>query len=139
MSVHLSLTVCVCLSVCLSAQALQEAMMSMLWCSGKGDVIDDWCRCDSSAFGTDGLPTCAPLPQPMLVKTNITFSQFSPLRRVMINAICHFISRNQSSAASVDSGNVPLASMDAQYLIVTKHNSNQCCFFLLSATDVLIN
>ncbi|XP_028832818.1 astrotactin-1 isoform X2 [Denticeps clupeoides] len=47
-------------------QALQEAMMSMLWCSGKGDVIDDWCRCDSSAFGTDGLPTCAPLPHPML-------------------------------------------------------------------------
>ncbi|XP_017326653.1 astrotactin-1 isoform X5 [Ictalurus punctatus] len=47
-------------------QALQEAMMSMLWCSGKGDVIDDWCRCDSSAFGTDGLPTCAPLSQPML-------------------------------------------------------------------------
>uniref|UniRef100_A0A8C7P9V6 Astrotactin 1 n=1 Tax=Oncorhynchus mykiss TaxID=8022 RepID=A0A8C7P9V6_ONCMY len=47
-------------------QALQEAMMSMLWCSGKGDVIDDWCRCDSSAFGTDGLPTCAPLPQPRL-------------------------------------------------------------------------
>ncbi|XP_046707342.1 astrotactin-1 isoform X5 [Silurus meridionalis] len=47
-------------------QALQEAMMSMLWCSGKGDVIDDWCRCDSSAFGSDGLPTCAPLSQPML-------------------------------------------------------------------------
>ncbi|KAM6948581.1 astrotactin-1 isoform 3-T3 [Aplochiton taeniatus] len=47
-------------------QALQEAMMSILWCSGKGDVIDDWCRCDSSAFGPDGLPTCAPLPQPML-------------------------------------------------------------------------
>uniref|UniRef100_A0A3P8X2C8 Astrotactin 1 n=1 Tax=Cynoglossus semilaevis TaxID=244447 RepID=A0A3P8X2C8_CYNSE len=46
-------------------QALQEAMMSILWCSGKGDVIDDWCRCDSSAFGTDGLPTCAPLPQPI--------------------------------------------------------------------------
>ncbi|CAL8314361.1 unnamed protein product, partial [Gadus morhua 'NCC'] len=47
-------------------QALQEAMMSMLWCSGRGDVIDDWCRCDSSAFGADGLPTCAPLPQPRL-------------------------------------------------------------------------
>ncbi|XP_024247426.1 astrotactin-1 isoform X8 [Oncorhynchus tshawytscha] len=47
-------------------QALQEAMMSMLWCSGKGDVIDDWCRCDSNAFGMDGLPTCAPLPQPRL-------------------------------------------------------------------------
>lgn len=60
--------------LCLSSQALQEAMMSMLWCSGKGDVIDDWCRCDSSAFGTDGLPTCAPLPEPMLVAYNkITF------------------------------------------------------------------
>uniref|UniRef100_A0A673Z1P8 Astrotactin 1 n=1 Tax=Salmo trutta TaxID=8032 RepID=A0A673Z1P8_SALTR len=48
-------------------QALKTlAMMSMLWCSGKGDVIDDWCRCDSNAFGTDGLPTCAPLPQPRL-------------------------------------------------------------------------
>lgn len=41
--------------------------MSMLWCSGKGDVIEDWCRCDSTAFDADGLPTCAPLPQPMLV------------------------------------------------------------------------
>uniref|UniRef100_A0A8C9W1H7 Astrotactin 1 n=1 Tax=Scleropages formosus TaxID=113540 RepID=A0A8C9W1H7_SCLFO len=49
-----------------TVQALQEAMTSMLWCSGKGDVIDDWCRCDSSAFGADGLPTCAPLPQPTL-------------------------------------------------------------------------
>uniref|UniRef100_A0A8C7ILE0 Astrotactin 1 n=1 Tax=Oncorhynchus kisutch TaxID=8019 RepID=A0A8C7ILE0_ONCKI len=48
-------------------QALKTlAMMSMLWCSGKGDVIDDWCRCDSNAFGMDGLPTCAPLPQPRL-------------------------------------------------------------------------
>uniref|UniRef100_A0A8C1YR59 Astrotactin 1 n=1 Tax=Cyprinus carpio TaxID=7962 RepID=A0A8C1YR59_CYPCA len=47
-------------------QALQVAMMSVLWCSAKGDVIDDWCRCDSNAFGIDGLPTCAPLPQPML-------------------------------------------------------------------------
>ncbi|MGH0145191.1 UNVERIFIED_CONTAM: hypothetical protein FKN15_042235 [Acipenser sinensis] len=25
-------------------QALQKAMMSMLWCSGSGDVINDWCR-----------------------------------------------------------------------------------------------
>lgn len=39
--------------------------MSSLWCSGSGDVIEDWCRCDSSAFGADGLPTCAPLPHPM--------------------------------------------------------------------------
>uniref|UniRef100_A0A3Q1GN48 Astrotactin 1 n=1 Tax=Acanthochromis polyacanthus TaxID=80966 RepID=A0A3Q1GN48_9TELE len=59
-------------------QALQEAMMSMLWCSGKGDVIDDWCRCDSSAFGTDGLPTCAPLPQPVL-KLSYTYEPSSSL------------------------------------------------------------
>uniref|UniRef100_A0A671WJ11 Astrotactin 1 n=1 Tax=Sparus aurata TaxID=8175 RepID=A0A671WJ11_SPAAU len=59
-------------------QALQEAMMSMLWCSGKGDVIDDWCRCDSSAFGADGLPTCAPLPQPML-KLSYTYEPSSSL------------------------------------------------------------
>lgn len=39
--------------------------MSSLWCSGTGDVIEDWCRCDSTAFGADGLPTCAPLPQPV--------------------------------------------------------------------------
>ncbi|KFV80075.1 Astrotactin-1, partial [Struthio camelus australis] len=45
---------------------LQEATMSSLWCSGSGDVIEDWCRCDSSAFGADGLPTCAPLPHPIL-------------------------------------------------------------------------
>ncbi|KAF0047402.1 hypothetical protein F2P81_001035 [Scophthalmus maximus] len=59
-------------------QSLQEAMMSMLWCSGKGDVIDDWCRCDSSAFGSDGLPTCAPLPQPML-KLSFTYEPSSSL------------------------------------------------------------
>ncbi|RXM29277.1 Astrotactin-1 [Acipenser ruthenus] len=47
-------------------RALQKAMMSMLWCSGSGDVINDWCRCDSSAFGADGLPTCAALPHPVL-------------------------------------------------------------------------
>ncbi|KAK6484675.1 astrotactin-1-like isoform X1 [Huso huso] len=47
-------------------RALQKAMMSMLWCSGSGEVIDDWCRCDSSAFGADGLPTCAALPHPVL-------------------------------------------------------------------------
>uniref|UniRef100_A0A8C9N755 Astrotactin 1 n=1 Tax=Serinus canaria TaxID=9135 RepID=A0A8C9N755_SERCA len=43
-----------------------HATMSLLWCSGSGDVIEDWCRCDSSAFGADGLPTCAPLPHPIL-------------------------------------------------------------------------
>ncbi|KAJ0059009.1 hypothetical protein NL108_003375, partial [Boleophthalmus pectinirostris] len=58
--------------------ALQEAMMSMLWCSGKGDVIDDWCRCDSSSFGSDGLPTCAPLPQPRL-KLSYTYEPSSSL------------------------------------------------------------
>ncbi|EMP34504.1 Astrotactin-1, partial [Chelonia mydas] len=48
------------------SQLLQEATMSTLWCSGSGDVIEDWCRCDSSAFGADGLPACAPLPHPVL-------------------------------------------------------------------------
>lgn len=51
--------------LCLLLQLLQEATMSSLWCSGTGDVIEDWCRCDSTAFGADGLPTCAPLPQPV--------------------------------------------------------------------------
>nr|XP_006634781.1 PREDICTED: astrotactin-1 [Lepisosteus oculatus] len=59
-------------------KSLQEAMMSMLWCSGSGDVIDDWCRCDSSAFGEDGLPTCAPLPQPIL-KLSHTYEPSSSL------------------------------------------------------------
>nr|XP_006007430.1 PREDICTED: astrotactin-1-like [Latimeria chalumnae] len=45
---------------------IQEAMKSSLWCSGSGDVINDWCRCDSSAFGDDGLPTCAPFLEPEL-------------------------------------------------------------------------
>ncbi|KAJ8792605.1 hypothetical protein J1605_019824 [Eschrichtius robustus] len=40
--------------------------MSSYWCSGKGDVIDDWCRCDLSAFDASGLPNCSPLPQPVL-------------------------------------------------------------------------
>uniref|UniRef100_A0A8C5SGU1 Astrotactin-1 n=1 Tax=Laticauda laticaudata TaxID=8630 RepID=A0A8C5SGU1_LATLA len=43
-----------------------KATMSSLWCSGSGDVIEDWCRCDSSAFGADGLPACAPVPHPVL-------------------------------------------------------------------------
>uniref|UniRef100_A0A6I8SKB5 Astrotactin 1 n=1 Tax=Xenopus tropicalis TaxID=8364 RepID=A0A6I8SKB5_XENTR len=47
-------------------QLLQEAVLSSIWCSGHGDVIEDWCRCDSTAFGVDGLPNCAPLPQPVL-------------------------------------------------------------------------
>jgi hypothetical protein len=41
--------------------------MSSYWCSGKGDVIDDWCRCDLSAFDVSGLPNCSPLPQPVYV------------------------------------------------------------------------
>lgn len=41
--------------------------MSSYWCSGKGDVIDDWCRCDLSAFDASGLPNCSPLPQPVYV------------------------------------------------------------------------
>ncbi|KAB0347056.1 hypothetical protein FD754_011913 [Muntiacus muntjak] len=46
--------------------AFKSALMSSYWCSGKGDVIDDWCRCDLSAFDASGLPNCSPLPQPVL-------------------------------------------------------------------------
>lgn len=45
--------------------------MSSLWCSGTGDVIEDWCRCDATAFGADGLPTCAPLPQPVYASPSL--------------------------------------------------------------------
>ncbi|MBZ3882330.1 Astrotactin-2 [Sciurus carolinensis] len=47
-------------------EAFKSALMSSYWCSGKGDVIDDWCRCDLSAFDASGLPSCSPLPQPVL-------------------------------------------------------------------------
>lgn len=51
----------------LSRQAFKGALMSSYWCSGKGDVIEDWCRCDLNAFDENGLPNCSPLPQPMYV------------------------------------------------------------------------
>uniref|UniRef100_A0A8B9EKG4 Astrotactin-2 n=1 Tax=Anser cygnoides TaxID=8845 RepID=A0A8B9EKG4_ANSCY len=44
----------------------EGALMSSYWCSGKGDVIEDWCRCDLNAFDENGLPNCSPLPQPIL-------------------------------------------------------------------------
>uniref|UniRef100_A0A8C6PPQ1 Astrotactin 2 n=1 Tax=Nothobranchius furzeri TaxID=105023 RepID=A0A8C6PPQ1_NOTFU len=44
----------------------ESATMSSYWCAGKGDVIDNWCRCDLSAFSKDGLPSCSPLKQPTL-------------------------------------------------------------------------
>uniref|UniRef100_A0AAY4ASV8 Astrotactin 2 n=1 Tax=Denticeps clupeoides TaxID=299321 RepID=A0AAY4ASV8_9TELE len=44
----------------------ESATMSSYWCAGRGDVIDNWCRCDLSAFGKDGLPNCSPLRQPIL-------------------------------------------------------------------------
>uniref|UniRef100_A0A3Q4GJZ5 Astrotactin 2 n=1 Tax=Neolamprologus brichardi TaxID=32507 RepID=A0A3Q4GJZ5_NEOBR len=47
-------------------EALKSATMSSYWCAGKGDVIDNWCRCDLSAFSKDGLPNCSPLRQPIL-------------------------------------------------------------------------
>ncbi|XP_069465764.1 astrotactin-2 isoform X1 [Ambystoma mexicanum] len=46
-------------------EALRSATMSLYWCSGKGDVIEDWCRCDLTAFDESGLPNCSPLPQPV--------------------------------------------------------------------------
>uniref|UniRef100_A0A671R2W9 Astrotactin-2-like n=1 Tax=Sinocyclocheilus anshuiensis TaxID=1608454 RepID=A0A671R2W9_9TELE len=42
------------------------AMMSSYWCAGKGDVIENWCRCDLTALGKDGLPNCSPLRRPVL-------------------------------------------------------------------------
>ncbi|XP_069369314.1 astrotactin-2 isoform X3 [Paralichthys olivaceus] len=47
-------------------EAFKGATMSSYWCAGKGDVIDNWCRCDLSAFSKDGLPNCSPLRQPIL-------------------------------------------------------------------------
>ncbi|XP_059571554.1 astrotactin-2 isoform X4 [Alligator mississippiensis] len=47
-------------------EAFKGALMSSYWCSGKGDVIEDWCRCDLNAFDENGLPNCSPLPQPVL-------------------------------------------------------------------------
>uniref|UniRef100_G3PWE0 MACPF domain-containing protein n=1 Tax=Gasterosteus aculeatus aculeatus TaxID=481459 RepID=G3PWE0_GASAC len=44
----------------------ESATMSSYWCAGKGDVIDNWCRCDLSAFSKDGLPNCSPLRQPIV-------------------------------------------------------------------------
>ncbi|KAF3849037.1 hypothetical protein F7725_015534 [Dissostichus mawsoni] len=41
-------------------EAFKSATMSSYWCAGKGDVIDNWCRCDLSAFSKDGLPNCSP-------------------------------------------------------------------------------
>lgn len=60
--------------LCPLLQLLLEATMSSLWCSGTGDVIEDWCRCDPTAFGTDGLPACAPLPQPVYDSLSRPFS-----------------------------------------------------------------
>ncbi|KAL8174452.1 UNVERIFIED_CONTAM: Astrotactin-2 [Gekko kuhli] len=48
------------------ALAFKGALMSSYWCSGKGDVIEDWCRCDLNAFDENSLPNCSPLHQPVL-------------------------------------------------------------------------
>lgn len=66
-SLDLSPIVFIVYSVLLFFQAFKSALMSSYWCSGKGDVIDDWCRCDLSAFDASGLPNCSPLPQPVYV------------------------------------------------------------------------
>ncbi|XP_072309229.1 astrotactin-2-like isoform X2 [Eucyclogobius newberryi] len=50
----------------ITKEAFRCATMSSYWCAGKGDVIDNWCRCDLSAFSKDGLPNCSPLRQPIL-------------------------------------------------------------------------
>uniref|UniRef100_A0A3B3S2I1 Astrotactin 2 n=1 Tax=Paramormyrops kingsleyae TaxID=1676925 RepID=A0A3B3S2I1_9TELE len=50
----------------ITKEAFKSATMSSYWCAGKGDVIENWCRCDLSAFSKDGLPNCSPLRQPVL-------------------------------------------------------------------------
>ncbi|XP_043913867.1 astrotactin-2 isoform X2 [Protopterus annectens] len=50
----------------ITTEAFRTALTSSYWCSGKGDVIEDWCRCDLSAFDEDGLPNCSPLLRPTL-------------------------------------------------------------------------
>ncbi|XP_051974949.1 astrotactin-2-like isoform X2 [Xyrauchen texanus] len=47
-------------------EAFKSATMSSYWCAGKGDVIENWCRCDLTALGKDGLPNCSPLRRPIL-------------------------------------------------------------------------
>uniref|UniRef100_A0A9J7Z929 Astrotactin 2 n=2 Tax=Cyprinus carpio TaxID=7962 RepID=A0A9J7Z929_CYPCA len=41
-------------------------VLDSYWCAGKGDVIENWCRCDLTALGKDGLPNCSPLRRPVL-------------------------------------------------------------------------
>ncbi|XP_056434395.1 astrotactin-2-like isoform X2 [Gadus chalcogrammus] len=50
----------------ITKEAFKRATMSSYWCAGKGDVIDNWCRCDLSAFSKTGLPNCSPLRKPVL-------------------------------------------------------------------------
>ncbi|XP_053329873.1 astrotactin-2 [Spea bombifrons] len=45
-------------------EAFKRAFMSLYWCSGKGEVIEDWCRCDLNAFDENGFPNCSPFPPP---------------------------------------------------------------------------
>ncbi|KAM9326548.1 astrotactin-2 [Gastrophryne carolinensis] len=46
-------------------EVFKSAFMSLYWCSGKGEVIEDWCRCDLTAFDENGLPNCSPLFPPV--------------------------------------------------------------------------
>ncbi|KAJ8263689.1 hypothetical protein COCON_G00161460 [Conger conger] len=48
------------------SRAFRSATMSSYWCAGRGDVIENWCRCDLNAFSKEGLPTCSSLRQPVL-------------------------------------------------------------------------
>uniref|UniRef100_A0A6Q2X8U5 MACPF domain-containing protein n=1 Tax=Esox lucius TaxID=8010 RepID=A0A6Q2X8U5_ESOLU len=50
----------------ITKEVFKSTMMSSYWCEGKGDVIENWCRCDLTAFNNDGLPNCSPLKQPVL-------------------------------------------------------------------------
>lgn len=84
--------------------------MSSLWCSGTGDVIEDWCRCDSTAFGADGLPTCAPLPQPVYGSLSMPSPACIPQYHYAKIGSSRYLSQSNSLSAGVwkeECGTVP--------------------------------
>uniref|UniRef100_A0A9J8AT67 Astrotactin 2 n=1 Tax=Cyprinus carpio carpio TaxID=630221 RepID=A0A9J8AT67_CYPCA len=86
--------------------AFKSATMSSYWCAGKGDVIENWCRCDLTALGKDGLPNCSPLRRPVQRLGNTlkqTFSNVHPVlsSRFTLYAVDSRGSRSDASFVTV--------------------------------------
>uniref|UniRef100_A0A8C1QZ03 Astrotactin 2 n=1 Tax=Cyprinus carpio TaxID=7962 RepID=A0A8C1QZ03_CYPCA len=84
--------------------AFKSATMSSYWCAGKGDVIENWCRCDLTALGKDGLPNCSPLRRPRLGNAlKQTFSNVHPVlsSRFTLYAVDSRGSRSDASFVTV--------------------------------------